>query len=88
MATVTEPKTDPITEPQRVLYLSRAGLATREIGRILSLSQSTVSRRLREATEGEAAARWRRFWTVVMFALLTSSAVILAAAVATLAWGH
>jgi orotate phosphoribosyltransferase-like protein len=91
MTTATDPRTDPsaeaVTEPLRVLYLKRAGFATGEIAKLLSLSKSTVLRRLREASEAEISARWRRISTAVMFTLLTASAVVIAAAMATQAWG-
>jgi hypothetical protein len=88
MTTATDPRTDPsaeaVTEPLRVLYLKRAGFATGEIAKLLSLSKSTV---LRRASEAEISARWRRISTAVMFTLLTASAVVIAAAMATQAWG-
>jgi orotate phosphoribosyltransferase-like protein len=75
-----------IPEPQRVLLLKQAGKSTRQIARELHLSQSTVVRRLREAATEDALLRRRQFWAAVMFVLLTCSAVVLTAAVATLAW--
>lgn len=87
MMTTTDPRPADVTEPQQVLHLSRAGLSTRAIAQFLSLSQSTVTRRLREAAQMEVSARWRHRWMTAMFALLTSCAVTTAAALATLAWG-
>jgi DNA-binding NarL/FixJ family response regulator len=87
MTTSTDPRPADVTEPQQVLHLSRAGLSTRRIAELLSLSQSTVTRRLREASQMEVSARWRRRWMAAMFALLTSCAVTVAAALATMVWG-
>jgi hypothetical protein len=46
------------------------------------MSQSSVSRKLRQLAE----ARRRQFWFGVMYTLLTVSAVTIAAAVASMAW--
>lgn len=71
-----EPGTGPL------LKLARRGLTTREIAAELGMSQSSVSRKLRQLAE----ARRRQFWFGVMYTLLTVSAVTIAAAVASMAW--
>lgn len=85
--TLTDPQPGSVTEPQRVLLLNRAGLSTRRIAELLSLSQSTVTRRLGEARQMELTDRSRKRWRGAMFALLTVCAVIATAALATIAWG-
>ena len=76
-----EPGTGPLLE------LARQGRSTREIAAELTsqgyrISQSSVSRKLRQIQE----ARRRQFWFAVMYTILTMSALTIAAAVATLAW--
>jgi FixJ family two-component response regulator len=71
-----EPGTGPL------LRLARQGRSTREIAAELGISQSSVSRRLRQIQE----ARRRQFWLMTMYMVLTMSAITIAAAVATLAW--
>jgi DNA-binding NarL/FixJ family response regulator len=88
MTAQTEPRPEAATEPQRVLHLHAAGFATREIGKLLNLSQSTVVRRLQDARTAEQIAARRQKWLAAMYVLLTLSAVVVAAAAATVAWVH
>lgn len=86
---VAGPDTGPI------LVLRAQGLSTRQIGRRLHMSQSTVQRRLTEMRHllepGEAAepgpARSTDTWRLVMGISLMVLLAVIAASLATLAWG-
>lgn len=73
-------QTDPL--PQQLRELRREGKSQREIARLVHMSQSEVQRQLAKID-----VRRRQTWMTVMCALLTLAAVVLAAAVATIAWG-
>jgi hypothetical protein len=73
-------QTDPL--PQQLRELRREGKSQREIARLVHMSQSEVQRQLAKID-----VRRRQTWLAVMCTMLTLAAVILAAAVATIAWG-
>jgi transcriptional regulator with XRE-family HTH domain len=73
-------QTDPL--PQQLRELRREGKSQREIARLVHMSQSEVQRQLAKID-----VRRRQTWMTVMCTLLTLAAVVLAAAVATIAWG-
>lgn len=73
-------QTDPL--PQQLLELRREGKSQREIARLVHMSQSEVQRQLAKID-----VRRRQTWMAIMCTLLTLSAMTLAAAVATIAWG-
>jgi hypothetical protein len=72
-------QTDPL--PQQLRELRNQGKSQREIARLVHLSQSEVQRKLAQID-----LRRRQTWMAIMCALLTLAAVVLAAAVATIAW--
>jgi hypothetical protein len=69
------------TLPQQLRELRKEGKSQREIARVVHLSQSEVQRKLAQID-----LRRRQTWMAIMCALLTIAAVVLAAAVATIAW--
>jgi predicted transcriptional regulator len=94
MTTAAEVNTEPLrdesgildTGPRAVLHLSEQGLPQRTIADLLHISQATVTRRLKEAIETRQAQRVR-YVMLLLYSVLTMCAVIVAAAVASLAWG-
>lgn len=74
-----------ITGPMRVFIES--GASSREIAAEFHISQSTAVRRIREFREARRLAFRKHTLVIAMYVLLTVSAVVLAAAVATMAWG-
>lgn len=95
MTTATDAKTEPLdlgsgaldTGPQAVLELAEQGLPQRTIAERLHISQTTVTRRIREAVEIRQA-RHRAYAMAVMFTMLTLCAVVTTIAVACLAWAE
>jgi len=82
------PDTDPdITDsgPQRVLELKQAGFTQAEIADRLHIAQSTVSRRLKDARQAREI-HYRAIARDLFLLLMTVCAVVLTAAVATIAW--
>ena len=69
-----------------MLHLAEKGLPQRTIASLLHISQATVTRRLKEAVEERQAQR-ARYLMLTLYSVLTLCAVIVAAAVASLAWG-
>jgi hypothetical protein len=69
---------------QTIAELAAADFSTRQIAAKVPLSQSAVARRLRKITEQNQLRR-RQFWQTAMFALLTVSAMALAAAAVSIA---
>lgn len=83
------PDTDPdITDsgPQRVLALKDAGYTQAEIAAELHIAQSTVSRRLKDARH-QREIHYRAIARDLFLVLMTVCAIVLTAAVATIAWG-
>jgi hypothetical protein len=74
-----------ITGPMRVMIES--GASSREIAAAFPVSQSTAARRIREFRAARQTAFRKQALVTCMYALLTVSAVVIAAAVATMAWG-
>jgi hypothetical protein len=74
-----------ITGPMRVMIES--GASSREIAAEFHVSQSTAARRIREFREASRVASRHKVLVTSMYVLLTVSALVIAAAVATLAWG-
>lgn len=70
-----EPGTGPL------LRLAKRGMTTREIAAELGISQSSVSRKLRQLAE----ARRRKLWFGAMYATLTACAIAIAVSVVALA---
>jgi predicted transcriptional regulator len=93
MATAADVNTEPLmtesgaldTGPRAVLHLAEQGLPQRTIADLLHISQATVTRRLKEAVETRQAQRVR-YAMIVFYSVLTLCAVVLTAAVASLAW--
>jgi predicted transcriptional regulator len=71
----------------RLRHLRDAGLSTYKIADMVNLSQSAVSRRLRRMAEDERLLSRTRFWQVVASATAVTCLLVIAAAVATMAWG-
>jgi hypothetical protein len=82
---MTQTQTGPRPQTRQQLRdLRGKGTSQREIGRLLHMSQSEVQRRLAKIDM-----RRRQTWMTIMCAVLTVSAVVIAAGVATIAWsGH
>ena len=76
---------DKITGPMRVMIES--GASSREIAAAFPVSQSTAARRIREFRDARQVAFRKQALITCMYVLLTISAVVIAAAVATMAWG-
>jgi hypothetical protein len=74
-----------ITGPMRVMIES--GASSREIAAECHVSQSTAARRIREFRMAGQMAFRQKVLLTSMYVTLTLCAVVLAAAVATLAWG-
>jgi DNA-binding NarL/FixJ family response regulator len=94
MTTATEPKTESLpadsdpaidTGPQAVLQLAEEGLTTREIASRLHMHQSTVVRRIKEASQQRIQQRQALIHTAVL-ALCVLCAIVSTAALATIAW--
>jgi IS30 family transposase len=80
---MTQTQTGPLPQQkQQLRSLRSAGKSQREIGRLLHMSQSEVQRQLARIDM-----RRRQTWMTIMCAVLTAAVVVLAAAVATIAWG-
>jgi hypothetical protein len=76
---------DRITGPMRVMIES--GASSREIAAAFPVSQSTAARRIRDFRAARQRAFRRQVLVTAMYAALTVSAIVIAAALATLAWG-
>lgn len=72
--------------PQRVLELKEAGLTQAEIADRLHIAQSTVSRRLKDARQAREVP-YRAIARDLFLIVMAICAVVLTAAVATIAWG-
>jgi predicted transcriptional regulator len=72
--------------PQRVLELKQAGYTQAEIAAELHIAQSTVSRRLKDARQAREI-HYRVIARDLFLIVMAICAVILTAAVATIAWG-
>ena len=68
-------------------HLADAGLSTYKIADLVNLSQSAVSRRLRKMAEQEQLISRMRFWQAIAAALVVACLIVIATAVATMAWG-
>ena len=71
----------------RLRHLAAAGLSTYKIADMVNLSQSAVSRRLRKMAEEEQLLSRTRFWQATGSALVVACLMVIAAAVASMAWG-
>jgi len=71
--------------PQRVLELKEAGLTQAQIAAELHIAQSTVSRRLKDARQSRDI-HYRVIARDLFLIVIAVCAVILTAAVATIAW--
>jgi AcrR family transcriptional regulator len=80
MANQTDPDTGPL------LVLREQGLPLREIAKRVNMSPTTVWRRLQAVEEAREALRQRNTWITVMCVVLTLCAVLIAVAMAKLAW--
>lgn len=86
MPTATDSRPDPVTGPLQILLGSPdAELSTRDIAKVLHVSQPTVVRRLAQARLIWDRTRRRAFWRDVMFFLLTLSALVAAISLALIA---
>jgi Winged helix-turn-helix DNA-binding len=88
MSQATRPQQAPderITGPMRVLIES--GITTRELAQKMHVSQSTAARRIREFHAARKLAFRMKVLVTAMYGLLTVSVLVIAAALATLAWG-
>jgi predicted transcriptional regulator len=77
----------PEAPDSRLRHLAAAGLSTYKIADMVNLSQSAVSRRLRKMAEEERLLSRIRFWQATGSALAVASLMVIAAAVASIAWG-
>lgn len=75
---------DKITGPMRVMIES--GASSREIAAAFPVSQSTAARRIREFRDARQIALRKQVLITCMYAAATLSVVIIAAALATMAW--
>lgn len=80
--------TDPVTGPLQILVgAPDSDLSTRDIAKLLHVSQPTVVRRLAQARQLFDRTRRREFWRTVMYILLTGSAMMAAISLAIMAAG-
>jgi hypothetical protein len=76
---------DRITGPMRVMIES--GASSREIAAAFPVSQSTAARRIREFRDARQVAFRKQALITCMYVVVTLSVAVIAAAVATMAWG-
>lgn len=80
------PTIDPVTGPIKALLdLPDSELSTRALARRFNLSQPVVARRLQQVRAVLDHARRRDTWMLVMYSLLTGSAVVAAISLAIIA---
>jgi hypothetical protein len=71
------PTIDPVTGPIKILLdIPDSELSTRALARRFNLSQPVVARRLQQARSVWDHTRRREFWMLLMYALLTVSALL------------
>lgn len=77
---------DPVTGPLKILLgIPDSELSTRALARRFNLSQPVVARRLQQARSAWDHTKKRELWMLVMYGLLTASAVIAAVSLAIIA---